>query len=86
MEGIWFIGHRTDGVLGKLIVEFDKRTTNFSKQCELQALITERQAMIAENQHCKYLGWDATYHEDDLKILADKFRKLGGLEEHNDHH
>ena len=43
---------------------------------ELEALITEREGMIAENLQRQYLGNAMAYTEDNFLILADKIRRL----------
>jgi hypothetical protein len=43
---------------------------------ELQALIAEREGMIAENKQREYLGQAMAYVEDSFLILADKIRNI----------
>jgi hypothetical protein len=43
---------------------------------ELQALITEREGMVAENTYRSHVRGDIAYAEDSFLVLADKIRKL----------
>ena len=43
---------------------------------ELQALITEREGMIAENKYREMLGQSIAYNKVDFNILAEKIRDL----------
>ena len=45
-------------------------------EIELQALITQREGMIAENQQRAYLGQSMAYTEDPFLILAEEIRGL----------
>jgi hypothetical protein len=42
----------------------------------LEALITERAGMVAENMQRKYLGQSMAYGEDDFNILANQITYL----------
>jgi hypothetical protein len=50
------------------------------KLIELQALITEREGMIAENNWRIQLGQSQAYNEDNFAILARKIRELSSTE------
>ena len=54
--------------------------TELDKAIELQALITEREGMIAENNWRIQLEQSLAYTEDSFIILAEKIRKLANLE------
>jgi hypothetical protein len=43
---------------------------------ELEALITEREGMIAKNTQREHLGYSMAYWEDSFAILASKIREL----------
>jgi hypothetical protein len=46
------------------------------RYAELQALICEREGMIAENVQRKHLGQSMAYQEDSFLIIAEKIRTL----------
>jgi len=48
------------------------------KQIELQALLTEREGMVAENMQRLHIGQSMAYNEDSFQILAEKIRALKG--------
>lgn len=58
--------------------------SDLNRRIQLEALITEREAMIAENEFRKELGQSQAYSEDCFLILAEKINKLleavGGAE------
>lgn len=43
---------------------------------EMQALITEREAMVAENQYRQQAGYGPAYVSDDFYSVAEKMRAL----------
>jgi hypothetical protein len=47
---------------------------------ELQALITERDGMVAENKVRESLGQSMAYHYDNFAILCDQIRALKTVE------
>jgi hypothetical protein len=47
------------------------------KRIELEALITEREGMLAENTHRLDCGHSIAYTDEHFQTLADKIRKLG---------
>ncbi len=49
---------------------------NFEFNCELQALICEREGMIAENKQRETLGQLVPYSEYNFSLLEDKFLEL----------
>jgi len=48
------------------------------KEIELQALITEREGMVAENMQRLHIGQSMAYNEDSFLVLAEKMRTLKG--------
>lgn len=44
---------------------------------ELEALITEREGMIAENKHREGLGQSMAYGDSAFNALAEQIRELG---------
>ena len=50
--------------------------TPFAKRCELEALITEREGMLAENQHRLHCGNSIAYAYDVFAAHADRMRAL----------
>lgn len=48
-------------------------------EIELQALITEREGMIAENQQREHLGNSMAYDDDSFLTIANKMRKLRAI-------
>ncbi len=44
------------------------------EQCLFQALICEREGMVAENKQREILGQSMAYTDVDFQILAEKFR------------
>jgi hypothetical protein len=47
---------------------------------EMQALITEREAMVAENQYRQQAGYGPAYVSDDFYRVAEKMRALKTVE------
>jgi hypothetical protein len=47
-----------------------------NKRIELEALITEREGMLAENTHRLDCGHSIAYGDEHFQTLADKMRKL----------
>jgi hypothetical protein len=47
------------------------------KRIELEALVTEREGMLAENTHRANCEHSVAYTEEHFQKLADKIRKLG---------
>jgi hypothetical protein len=45
-------------------------------EIELQALITEREGMVAENAQRQRLGESMAYQEDSFLVLAEQIRNL----------
>ena len=45
-------------------------------RCELEALITEREGMIALNKQREAIGASMAYDEASFCVLADRFRDL----------
>lgn len=43
---------------------------------ELEALICEREAMVAENKQREFLGQAMAYQEDSFYVLAEQIRSL----------
>ncbi len=50
--------------------------TDWNNLCRLEMLITEREAMIAENKQREFLGQAMAYSDDDFYAVADRMRKL----------
>lgn len=50
--------------------------SDIDRRIQLEFLITEREAMIAENEFRKELGQAQAYSEDCFLILAEKINKL----------
>lgn len=46
------------------------------RRIELEALITEREGMIAENRFNESIGRSINYGDDSFFVLADKMRSL----------
>jgi hypothetical protein len=51
--------------------------TPFQYECEFQALISEREGLIAENQNRIACGDSTAYPESRFQELAARFRQLG---------
>ena len=49
---------------------------NFKKRCVLEALIAEREGMIAENKQREYLQQAMAYSDNSFFILADNIRTI----------
>lgn len=49
---------------------------NMAVQIELEAFITEREGMIAENRHREQCGNSIAYGADEFQALADKIKEL----------
>ena len=49
---------------------------NFKKRCVLEALIAEREGMIAENKQREYLQQAMAYGDNSFFILADNIRTI----------
>lgn len=47
-----------------------------NERIELEALITEREGMVAENKVREILGQSMAYHDMDFQILAKQMRDL----------
>ena len=52
---------------------------SINKEIELQALITEREGMIAENQYRIGLNQTIAYCEDSFMVLSERIRDLKEL-------
>lgn len=50
--------------------------SDLNRRIQLEALITEREAMIAENEFRKEVNQSQAYSEDCFLILAEKIKKL----------
>ena len=48
----------------------------FNNEVELQALITEREGMIALNKQREHLGQSMGYDDENFDMLAEKMRAL----------
>lgn len=46
-------------------------------RCELEALISEREAMIAENTQRSHLGYSMAYGDDAFTVLQAKMEMVG---------
>jgi hypothetical protein len=53
---------------------------------EMQALITEREAMMAENQYRQQAGYGAAYVSGDFYSVAEKMRALKSEVAKPEHH
>lgn len=49
---------------------------DLNKRIELEALITEREGMVAENQRCEILEMAPTHREFNFRQLGEKIRAL----------
>lgn len=76
---IGVLATRPPRTTGHSVIHFQGRVAQMNTPnefIELQALITERDGMIAENMHRKHCGNSIAYTEDSFQIIAEQMRAL----------